>query len=147
MIASTSREDQQQVSSNGTDNGNNDENDEYQEQESLNYKVKSERLAKTNMIRMLVTLCSISFFSRFILLVCYFHFIFYYTFSLSLTLTTVMYAIYTLIPAFSVVVFYAFNKMYREEFLNTFLWRKTNYNFDGRPDSKTGGTSRFMVNL
>jgi hypothetical protein len=143
----TSREDQQQqTSSNGTDNDD-DENDDYQDQESLNYKVKSEHLAKTNMIHMLVTLCSISFFSRFILLVCYFHFIFYYTFSLSLTLTTIMYSIYTVIPAFSVVVFYAFNKMYREEFKNTFLWWKTNYNYAGQPDSKTGVTSRCMINL
>ena len=91
-----------------------------------NRKVLNERKAEKNMIHMLVTLCSISILTRVILLFSYFYFIFYYSFSLRLTLTTIIYSIYTFVPTVSVVVFYSFNKLFREEFKNTFLWTKTN---------------------
>ena len=91
-----------------------------------NRKVINERKAEKNMIHMLVTLCSISILTRVLLLFSYFYFIFYHSFSLSLTLTTIIYSIYTFVPTVSVVVFYSFNKLFREEFKNTFLWTKTN---------------------
>jgi hypothetical protein len=83
---------------------------------SLCEKDKNARDAEKNMLYMVLSLCSISIVTRLVIICSIPYFLFYYSFSGSLTLMVVFITIYTLVPTVSIFIFYSFNKIYREEF-------------------------------
>jgi hypothetical protein len=84
--------------------------------DQLSEKDKNARDAEKNMLYMVLSLCSISIVTGLVIICSIPYFLFYYSFSGSLTLMVVFITIYTLVPTVSIFIFYSFNKIYREEF-------------------------------
>ena len=68
-----------------------------------------------NMFYMALTLSSIAFLSRFILMMCHLYFFSFSSFSNSLLIMLILNAIYTSGPTLSIFIFYSFNQMFRDE--------------------------------
>ena len=90
----------------------------------LTQKEKNENKSEKNMLKMALTLCSISIFSRILFCFVYIYFVYYNSFSGTLALFILIQSIYTLVYASSIFVFYSFNKMFRQEFKKTFSVEK-----------------------
>jgi hypothetical protein len=74
-----------------------------------------ERKIEKNMFYMALTMSSISFVSRFLLMMCYLYYFIFSSFSNSLLILLIANFIYTLGPTLSVFIFYSFNQMFRDE--------------------------------
>jgi hypothetical protein len=75
-----------------------------------------ERKAEKNMFYMALTLCTISIISRVLLMFMLVYFLIYNTFYNSLILFFITNSIQVLVPSSGILVFYFFNKMFRQEF-------------------------------
>jgi hypothetical protein len=82
----------------------------------LTQKEINESKAESNMLKMALTLCSISILSRILFVCSYIFFYFFNSFSYTLTLTLIGFFIFMLGPTTALFVFYSFNKMFRKEF-------------------------------
>jgi len=87
-------------------------------------RARIERDAEKNMLYMVLCLCTISIVCRLIIIAFMTFFLFYYSFSGSLSLMVVFISIYTLVPTVSIFIFYSFNKIYRDEFNRIFFSRR-----------------------
>ena len=77
------------------------------------------------MFYMALTLSSISIASRVLLIFVYIYVLYFYTFSGLFTLLIFTLSImYTFVPSIAILVFYSFNKMFREEFKKKFFNQK-----------------------
>jgi len=88
----------------------------------LTAKQRSEQKAERNLFVMALTLSSISIGSRIIFACCYFY---YFFFSTEFAVTLILYTGYTLGPTASILVFYSYNKIFRQEVKATILRRRT----------------------
>ena len=75
----------------------------------------NERKVKRNMILMAIIQCSILVITRVFILVYYVYYYFIGTFSVSLSILTILMSMYTLVPTVAIFVFYFFNKKFRKE--------------------------------
>ena len=76
---------------------------------------KLDRQIERNMFYMALALCSLSVLSCAIFMASYIYFFYFYSFSNSLILKTLVNSLSTFVPTLSIYVFYAFNKMFRDE--------------------------------
>ena len=74
-----------------------------------------ERKIEKNMFFMALTLSTISFISRFLLMMCYLYYFIFSSFSNSLLILLIANCIYTFGPTISIFIFYSFNQMFRDE--------------------------------
>jgi hypothetical protein len=84
--------------------------------QEMTVKERKERKAERNMFYMALTLCSIALITRFLLMILYVYYSFFYTFEFSLIVETLLYSIQTLVPTFKIFVFYSFNRIFRQVF-------------------------------
>jgi len=87
----------------------------------LTQKEINENKSEKNMFFMALTLCSISILSRVLIIFSYVLFIFFNTFSNSLSVYIINIGLYSFAPSVAIFVFYFFNKMFREEFREKFF--------------------------
>jgi hypothetical protein len=85
------------------------------EMEQLRQRAKTESDIERNMLYMSLTLSSIVIVSRLIFMTGYVYFFIYSSFSNTIILYVILSSIYTIVPSISIFVFYAFNKMFRDE--------------------------------
>ena len=85
----------------------------------------NENKAEKNMLYMALTLCSISILARLLLICVYIFFLYFNSFFYSLILIIITLSMYTLVATSAILVFYSFNKMFREEFQKRFFTKKT----------------------
>ena len=90
------------------------------ELEQMEQRERLDRQIERNMFYMALALCSMSVLSCAIFMASYIYFFYFYSFSNSLILKTLVNSLSTFVPTLSIYVFYAFNKMFRDE-TNTFL--------------------------
>jgi hypothetical protein len=81
--------------------------------QELTPKERNDRNTEQSMFYMALTLCTIDLASRFILMIIFVFFQFFYTFEFSLILETIFYSVHSLMP-FKIFVFYSFNKIFRQ---------------------------------
>jgi len=81
----------------------------------LSLRESMERKIEKNMFYMALTLSTIAFLSRFILMVCHLYFFSFSSFSYSLLIMLILNVIYTSGPTLSIFIFYSFNQMFRDE--------------------------------
>ena len=79
-------------------------------------KEKKERKAENNMLYMALTLSSISITYRVVLTLGYVYYFVFNSFYSNLTVTSLCFLMYTLLPLSSIFVFYFFNTLFRQEF-------------------------------
>jgi hypothetical protein len=84
----------------------------------------NENKSEKNMFYMALTLCSISIVSRILFIFTYIYMLFFNSFSGTLILLIFSVSIYTIVPSVAILVFYSFNKMFREEFKKKFFNQK-----------------------
>jgi hypothetical protein len=95
----------------------------------LTQKEKNENKSEKNMFQMALSLCSISIVSRFLICFVVVYFLFFNSFSHTLSLSIINFSIYTIVYGGSIFVFYYFNKMFRQEFKKTFfIWKSLSSN-------------------
>ena len=88
---------------------------------NLTQKEINENKTEKNMFYMALTLCSVSVFSKLILIFTFVFFFFFNSFSNNLILLIITQFLYTFLPTSGIFVFYSFNKMFREEFVKKFF--------------------------
>jgi hypothetical protein len=93
---------------------------EQKDSKKLNQKEMNEQKAEKNMFYMIITLCIISIVSRVILICGNLYALFFFSLSNIWSFVVLEYFIYSLVPALSIFVFYAFNKLFRKEFKKLF---------------------------
>jgi hypothetical protein len=76
---------------------------------------KTEHKIERNMFYMALTLCSISILSRFLFMADYIYYFFFYSASTSIVLQVIANSVFTIVPFASPFVFFAFNKIFRDE--------------------------------
>jgi hypothetical protein len=99
------------------------------EMRELTPKEINEHKTERNLFLMALTLCTISILSRIVFVFCYINYFFYNSFSNNLLVFAINYSIYTLVPTVGIFVFYAFNKMFRQEFKKKILNQKSKHYF------------------
>ena len=82
----------------------------------LTQKELNELKAEKNMFHMIITLCLISIVSRVIIISGNLYALFFFSVTTVWALVAVCYFMYALVPAVSIIIFYAFNKLFRKEF-------------------------------
>jgi uncharacterized protein YneF (UPF0154 family) len=87
-------------------------------------KQRSEQKAERNLFVMALTLSSISTGSRFIFACCYVNYFFFFSLATEFAVTLILYIGYTLGPTASILVFYSYNKIFRQEVKATILRRR-----------------------
>jgi hypothetical protein len=85
----------------------------------------NERKVKRKMFYLSLTQCSISIITRIFVIISYVYYYFFGTFSVSLSILTILMSIYTFVPTVAIFVFYFFNKKFRKEFQKRILKRNT----------------------
>ena len=91
----------------------------------LTQKELNELKAEKNMFHMIITLSLISIVSRVILIIGNLYALFFKSFSTTTwTLVVLDYFIYALVPTVSIFIFIAFNKIFRKEFKNMFVFSR-----------------------
>jgi len=83
-----------------------------------------------NMFYMALTLCSISVVSRLLLMIAYIVYFLFYSFSISVYTYFICYSVLTLEPTLAIVVFYSFNRMFREKFDEKILCKKIEHDYE-----------------
>jgi len=106
------------------------------EMRELTPKEINEHKTERNLFFMALTLCTISILSRIVFVFCYVNYFFFNSFSNILLVIAINYSIYTLVPTVGIFVFYAFNKMFRQEFKKTIL-NQTSKHYFGKNTSVT----------
>ena len=91
----------------------------------LTRKEMNEKRAEKNMFLMALTLCSLSILSRVLIFFTYILFFFSGSFSTNLLVYFLNMMLPTIVPSIAIFVFYAFNKMFREEFRKKFITKET----------------------
>jgi hypothetical protein len=81
----------------------------------MSQREKTERKIERNMFYMALTLCFISFFTRFVFIALYLYFLSSGSFSNPFLILLISNFIYTIGPTISIVIFYSFNQMFRDE--------------------------------
>ena len=81
----------------------------------LEEKKRNQRKIENNMLYMALTIAAVSIISRLIITLGYVSFILFYDFSNVLLVITLFNAIFALVPATSIAIFYSFNEMFRTE--------------------------------
>ncbi len=76
---------------------------------------KTERKIERNMFYMALTLCFVSFFTRFVFIAFYLFFIISGSFTNSFLILLISNLVYTFGPTISIFIFYSFNQMFRDE--------------------------------
>jgi len=84
--------------------------------EQINERDILKRQAEKNMLYMALALCSISILSRVFLMFSYIYFFLFFSFASHLYVAVIYHTLHTLEPIFNILVFYSFNKMFKEEF-------------------------------
>jgi hypothetical protein len=83
-----------------------------------------------NMFYMALTLCSISVISRLLLMTIYIFYSLFYSFSILIYTYLICFSIFTLEPTLAIVVFYSFNRMFREKFDEKILCKKIEHDYE-----------------
>jgi hypothetical protein len=91
---------------------------------NLTAKQRSEQKAERNLFVMALTLSSISIGSRIVFACCYFYYFFFYSLATEFAVTLILYTGYTLGPTASILVFYSYNKIFRQEVKATILRKR-----------------------
>ena len=91
--------------------------------EQLRHREKIDHKIERNMFRMALTLCSLTIVSRFLFAAIFIYFFIFSSFSNTLLIEVSSTSLYTFSPTVSILVFYSFNKMFRDE-TNTKLFRR-----------------------
>ena len=102
-------------------------NEDHQRQlKKLSQKELNELKAEKNMFHMIITLSIISIISRVILMFGNLYALVFLSLSTIWILVVLEYFIYALVPAVSIFIFYAFNKLFRKDFKRLFGFNKKN---------------------
>ena len=94
----------------------------------LNQKKKNERAAETNMFYMILTLCFVCVLTRVFIMFAFVLFFFYNTFANTLIVSLFCCFVYTFSATFSLVIFYSFNKMFRQTLMQMLACNRMNTN-------------------
>ena len=86
----------------------------------------NERKTEKEMLYMILTLCSISFFSRIFFLFLSFSYSFFFDFQNVLVFRVITNFIYSLVPTVSIFIFHSFSKAFRIEFKKIISFEKQN---------------------
>jgi len=76
---------------------------------------KTERKIERNMLYMALTLCFVSFFTRFVFIAFYLYFIISASFTNSFLILLISNLVYTFGPTISIFIFYSFSQMFRDD--------------------------------
>ena len=99
----------------------------HREVEQYYERQRVKRQIERNIFYMAFTLCSISVVSRLLLMITYIFYFLFSSFSNSVYTYFICYSVLTLEPTLAIVVFYSFNRMFREKFDEKILCKKVEH--------------------